>query len=114
MGKPSSMAPSHMSSAECEAVIPIRSFKRSYSSTIEAMSDEPIMHSTSDGCPWMEVFDVSVGFGSVKPLELHQFIGRQRLAGHQLGHEVLGLVAGSRSLTFTCTGSSHGSENVLN
>ena len=41
------MAPSQMSSAEWEAVIPIRSFNRSYSSTMEAMSDWSIIQATS-------------------------------------------------------------------
>ena len=55
--------------------MPILSLSRSYSSTIEAMSDGPIMHSTSGLVSRLEVFDVSVGFGSIKPLELHQFLG---------------------------------------
>ena len=77
------------------------------------MSEWPIMHTTSEPSARLGVFDVSVRFVSVKPLELHQFLGGKRLSCKEFCHQILGLVACRRSLALSGTRTAHGSQNVL-
>ena len=91
----------------------MRSFNRSYSSTMEAMSDWSIMHGTPKRCS-------ATGF-LMYPLDLVQSkrwscinssVERVSPASN-LAIRVLGLVAGSRALALTGTGASHGAQNIL-